>query len=353
MASVDEGLLVNSISGLHCAVELSLEVGRDGVGEGVEGFGELLHSVVGLELLADAEQLCVDLGHSLHIHLELHIHLLAEEVDELDSGSCGAACEVPDVGVDDIHACCDSCNNRSQTVAGGTVGVEVNGNRHVGFDGFDEVVDPLGRNQTTHILDGDHIGTQSCELFCFTYEVVVGEDGCGILFAFEFIEEGEFGVFGVYGVAHSAVCDTAIFLDILDGRFDVVHVVEGVEDTHNAQAAFDSVAREAFDNVVTVGSITEEVAATRKCGEVGYVAHSFLDALEAIPRVLTEEAHYRVGHCTAPHLHCIEGCVFVEGQYALYLILVQAGSECRLLTVAEGQISDFQFSCHSFCCVLR
>ena len=336
VASIHKSLLVNCVGSFHCAVELCLDIGGYGVGEGVEGVGELLHCVVGLKLLADTEQLGVDFGHSLHIHFQFHIHLLAEEVNELDSGGCGATCEVPDVGIDDVHTCCDSCHNRCQTVAGGAVGVEVYGNRNVGLDSFDEVVDSLGRNQTTHILDGDHICAESCELFSFAYEVVVGEYGLGILLTFEFVEEGELGIFGVYGVADSAVGDAAIFFDIFDGRLHVVHVVESVEDTHNAETAFDSVAREAFDYVVAVGCVAEEVTTARECGEVRNVADSFFDALETIPRVLTEETHYGVGHCAAPNLHCIEGCIFVEGEYALYLILVQTGSECGLLTVTKG-----------------
>ena len=216
------------------------------------------------------------------------------------------------------------------------MGVEIHRNVHCGLNLLDEVIYPLGRNQTTHIFDGNHVGTESCQLFGFTHEVVVRKYGFGVLFAFEFVHQREFGVFGVHGVAHSAVGLTAILFDIFDGRFHIVHVIQSVEDTHDTQTALDSVAREALDNIVAVGSITEEVPTARESRQVGDIAHCFFDAFQPVPWVFAQETHHAIGHCAAPHLHCIERGIFVVGQYALHLTLVQTGCEGRLLAVAQG-----------------
>ena len=58
-------------------------------------------------------------------------------------------------------------------------------------------------------------------------------------------------------------------------------------------------------------------------------------------------SHSPVNAPETPNLHCVEVCVFVERKNTIHLLLLQAGSESRLLAIAQRQISDFKFLCHS------
>ena len=347
MTSSQHRSLIVLLSSSDSLIELSVDLCGQSIGQRVERLGELLNSVECLQLLTDIEQLGVNLSNCLHIYVQLNTHLLTENVDQLQCGSCGTTCEVPDVGINDVSTCIDSSHNRCQTVTRSTVGVEINGNRQILLDQADQTSHALGRNQTTHILDGDHIGTQSRHLLSLIEEVSIGEYGLRILLTHQLSEEAYFGILRINRVANSAISDTAILLNVFDGRFHVIHVVQCVEDTHNAQTALDRVAAETVDNFVGVGAITEQVTATRQSGQFRHVANGSLNSFQTGPRILAKIAHYRVGHCTTPNLHCVEVCVFVERKNTIYLLLFQAGSESRLLAIAQRQISDFKFLCHS------
>ena len=347
MASSQHSSLIVLLSSSDSLVKLSVDLCGQSIGQRVERLGELLNSVECLQLLTDGEQLSVNLSNSLHIHVQLNAHLLTENIDQLQCGSCGATCEVPDVGINNVCTCIDSSHNRCQTVTRSTVSVEINGDRQVLLEQTDQACNALGRNQTTHILDSDHISTQISHLLSLIEEVCVGKYGLRILLTHQLSEETDLGILRVDSVANCAVSDTAILLHVLDGRLNVVHVVQCVEDTHNTQTALDRVAAETVDNLVGVGAITEQVTTTRQSCQFRNIAHSSLDSFQTSPGVLTQIAHHRVGHCTTPNLHCIEVCVFVERKNSIYLLLFQAGSESRLLTITQRQISDFKFLCHS------
>ena len=207
------------------------------------------------------------------------------------------------------------------------MGVEIHGHRHILLEQLYEFIDARGRNQTTHILDGNHIGTQRSHLFGFIHKVVVGEHGLGVFLATQTVQQRELGILGVDGVAHRAVGDTAILLNVLDGRFDVVHVVQSVEDTHNAKTRFNRVAAEAFDDFVGVGRITKQVTTTRQRGEFRHTAHSLVDGFESCPGVFAKVTHHRIGYCATPHLHSVESSVFIEGEHSVNLLLSHTSCE--------------------------
>ena len=153
-------------------------------------------------------------------------------------------------------------------------------------------------------------------------------------------------VFRVDGITYGAVGNAAELVNQTDGFLNVVDIVEGIEDTHDAQPAFDRVAAEAVDHVVGVRRVAEQVTAARKRRELRHLAHSLVDRLQARPRVLVEITHHRVGYGTAPDLHRIEICILVEGQATVYLCLRHARRERGLLSVAQRKVSDFEISCH-------
>ena len=192
---------------------------------------------------------------------------------------------------------------------------------------LDECADTLWRNKSRHILDGNHIRTESCQLLCLCHEIVIGKYRSRILLAHKLLEERELRIFRIYGVADCAVGNTAILLHIFDCRFYILDIVQAVEDTHNTKTTLNGVAAETLDNLVGIRCITKEVTTTREGCEFRHIANLLLDAFKAIPRVLAEVAHHRVRHCTTPYLHSIEVCIFVIRETSLQLRLRHTGSK--------------------------
>ena len=267
-------------------------------------------------------------------------------MDQLDGRGARAFGEVPAVGVHDVDPGDDGRKHRSQSVARRAVGMEIDGNRKVLLQQAHQRGDAARRNQTRHVLDGDHVGAQCGHLASLVEEIGVGEDRFGGRFARQSGPETRFGVFRVHGVANRTVGDAAVLLDVFDGRFHVVDVVQGIEDPHDAQTAPDRVAAEAVDDFVRIGRVAEQVAAARKGREFRDIAHCLVDGFEARPRILVEITHHRVGDGAAPHLHRIEIGIFVERQAAVDLLLVHTRREGRLLAVTQRKVSDFEISRH-------
>ena len=207
------------------------------------------------------------------------------------------------------------------------------------------LMSPLTRfgDQTRHVLDGNHVGAQCGHLFGLVQEVGVGEYGFRILLSEQTGEESDLGIFGVDRVADGAVGDAAVLLHILDGRLHVVHVVQGVEDAHDAQSALDGVAAEAVDDFVGIRGVAEQVAAARKGGQLRNVADGLVNGLQTGPRIFVQIAHHGVGNGAAPNLHGVEVSLLIEGEAAVDLRLIHTGCERGLLSVAQRKISDFQF----------
>ena len=107
--------------------------------------------------------------------------------------------------------------------------MEIDRNVDVLLEQLDQRGDAARRNQTRHVLDRNHVGAQRGHLLGLVEEIGVGEDLLVALPAHELGEETGFGVFRIDRIANRAVGDAAVLLDVLDRRFDVVHVVQGVD----------------------------------------------------------------------------------------------------------------------------
>ena len=318
------------------------------VGQRVERIGENLHGVHRVELLADGIKLLVDLGDRLHVDVELNAHLLTENPDQFDGRSRRTAREIPYIRIDDIGSCLDSGHDGSQAVARRAVGMEVDRNRQVLLEQLDQTRHALGRNQPAHVFDRDHVGAEGGHLLGLAQEILVGEYGLGQPFALEHgFEALHTAEMRIDRIADGAVGDAAVLLDVFDRRFDVVHVVQRVEDAHDAEPRLDRIAAESLDDLVGIGSVAEQVAASRKGRQLRHVAHHGVNLLEAVPRIFVQVAHHRVGYGAAPHFHCVEIGVLIERQYTVDLLLFHPRGERRLLSVAERQVSYQKFLCHS------
>ena len=215
VAVVEQSGFVAFLGGLDGVVEVGVDFGGEFVLERVEIARHLVLVEVELsQRFASFEQLHADLAHSFHVGAEFDAELLAEDVDQLDGGSSGAAAEPPDVGVEDVNAVDDGHQSGAEAVAGGAVSVEVHGHLHGGFQLGDDRSGARGVNQAGHIFEGDDLGAEAFHFASFLHEVFVGEHLFGFsgFLAEEASEEtglGSFGGFGVDGVAHSAVGDAA------------------------------------------------------------------------------------------------------------------------------------------------
>ena len=108
MACVEQFLLLVVLCGLDGAVEFGVNL----LGHGGEGLVEVLGPFVLVEVevsqcLAGVLELVANLGHCLHVGVNLYAEFVAEYLYKLDGRSRGAAAEPPDVGVDDVHALYD------------------------------------------------------------------------------------------------------------------------------------------------------------------------------------------------------------------------------------------------------
>ena len=329
LACGEQLLEVLALCSLDGLVEQGVHLGGKGILHGVEslGCGLLGTEYRQLQLLAYALELGVYLRHGIHVHTDIDTHLLAEDIDELQSRRSGALAEPPAVGIHDVDAGGDGGKYRSQTVTRSTVRVEVDRHIDILLEQLYQTADALGRNQTRHILDGDHVGTQSRHLLGLVEEILIREDRLRRTLSEQTLKERGLRILRVDRITYGAVGDAAVLLHILDRRLDVVHVVQRIEDTHDAESALDGITAEAVDDLVRIGRISEQVAAARQSRQLRHVAHSLVYRLKTGPRVLTQISHYRIGHRTAPNLHGIETGILVVGQTAVYLLLRHTGSE--------------------------
>ena len=258
-------------------------------------------------------------------------------------GGCGrTAREIPDIGIDNVGSGRYRRHYRSKTVAGRTVGMEIY--RHI-YSALlhlaDERGHPCRRNQSAHILDGYHVGAERHHLTGLIDEIFIGEDRFRVLFAFEPVYQTERRILRVHRIADGTVGYAAVFLHILYRGFDIVHIVQRIEYTHDIEARFDGIPAETLYDFVRIGGIAEEIAAARKRRQFRGVAHDRLNLFEPVPWVLAQIAHHGIGHGTAPHLHRIEVSILVERQDTVNLRLCHPGCKSRLLAVAQRQVPDF------------
>ena len=316
MAGIEQGRLVVAFGSIDSRVEKFVNVVGQLVDERVEGNGECIFlQVVGSQLAADTQQLGTYLAHGSHVYLHLYAQFLAEDIEQLDSRSSRAATKVPDVGIENVDPVNDSHQRRGQTVTGSTVGVEID--RHL--QGFFQLRHQRGYPrriyQTGHIFQGHHLGAQFFKTESLLYEIFIGKDGLGQLLAeegFHPIHEGD-GIVRVDRIAHGTIGDGTHGIYLLDRRFHVVQVVEGIEYTHDSQPVGNSLAIESIENRIGIRCISKQIAATRKSGQIRSSADSIANGFEASPRALVQITHHRVGYCTAPHFHSKETGIFIVG----------------------------------------
>ena len=316
VASIEQSRLVVALGGIDSGIEEFVDVVGQLVDKRVEGDGEgIFLQVVSGQFAADTQQLGTYLAHGSHVDLHLYTQFLAEDVEQLDSRSCRTATKVPDVGIENVDPVNDSHQRRGQTVTRRTVGVEIDGHLQGLFQFRHQRGHPGRINQTGHIFQGHHLGTQLFKTESLLYKVFIGKDGLGQLLAeegFHPIHEGD-GIVRVDRIAHGTIGDGTHGIYLLDRRFHVVQVVEGIKYTHDSQAVGNSLAVESVEYRIGIRCVSKQIAATRKSGQIRSTTNSIANGFEASPRTLVQIAHHRIGYCTAPNFHGKETGILIIG----------------------------------------
>ena len=116
-----------------------------------------------------------DFSDSLHIDIDFNAEFLSEQINQLDCRSGRTASEPPNVGVENVNAVDDGHHARCQTVAGCTVGVEVNRHFDIGLEFRDDRCGTQGVDQSGHVLECDNLCSEGLHLTGFLNEIFVSK----------------------------------------------------------------------------------------------------------------------------------------------------------------------------------
>ena len=84
--------------------------------------------------------------------------------------------------------------------------------------------------------------------------------------------------------ADGTIGNAPVLFDVSDRRFHIIHIVEGIKNTHDADPRFHCEAVESFDHLLGIRIIAEQVASTRKSREERDITDRFLDLFKTFPR---------------------------------------------------------------------
>ena len=194
---------------------------------------------------------------------------------------------------------------------------------------------PQGRNQPGHVLDGNHVGAHSLKFQRFIDVILVCKDMRLQRFGLQQrLQPFEPRKIRIYGVADGAIGNAAVFFHRCDGRPDVVGIIQGIENPHNADAGSDGVPVKPVNHIIRIRIVTKEISSARQGGELHGISDALLNLFKPVPGIFIQVAHHRVGHRPTPYFHGIKAGFTVQRQYPVNLLLGHAGGKQRLLSVA-------------------
>ncbi|VGP43818.1 hypothetical protein SB01124_04112 [Klebsiella quasipneumoniae subsp. quasipneumoniae] len=223
-------------------------------------------------------------------------------------------------GIDAVDAGFNGLQQGHLRHAGGGVAVQVQGDGKAFFDFADQLKGGAGGENAGHVFNRDGVDAGLQQLF--------GE-----------VEPGLQGVGRAGGVAQGALGVGAVAADRLQGGLHVARVVHGVEDAEDVHAVFDGALHEAFDHVVGVVTVAEQVLAAEQHLQRG-LRHRLFQLAQADPRVLAEEADAGVEGGAAPALkRAVADVVKLSGD-GEHIVETQTGGEQGLVGVAQDDIGN-------------
>ena len=158
------------------------------------------------------------------------------------------------------------------------------------FDGRAQVVSICWRHDAGHVLDADGGNTHGSKFF---HHLDV---------SFERMH-------GACGVGDCARCHAAFFDRRFDSDFEILKVVQRVEDADDVDAVANRRTNETLDDIIGIMLVAQDVLTTQKHLQLR-VGHRGAEFTQALPRIFAEEAEADVERRAAPALErVITGCV--------------------------------------------
>ena len=260
------------------------------------------------------------LGHEVQIQAGIVLRAL-QGGDQRLGGRLGSAVAQRGEGcIDDIHARLDGLKQGHIARARSIVRVQVDGDLHVLLEALDQAVGLVGQQQVGHVLDADGVRAQLLNLLGELDEIVLGMHGAD-------------------GVAHSHFADAAVLLGGLDGRFQVAHVVEGVENADDIDAVLNRQAHELLHHVVGIVLVAEDVLAAEEHLQLG-VGQGLAQLAQALPRVFVQKAQAAVKRGAAPALQGIIADLVENLAGGQHVFGAHTGCGLRLVRVTENRIGN-------------
>lgn len=139
----------------------------------------------------------------------------------------------------------------------------------------------------------------------------------------------------------SSFNNTTGLVDSLDTDFELVNVVEGVEDTEDIDTVLLSLSNEVVNSVVGQGRVSNTVGTTEQHLERN-VGNQLAHLAETVPRILVKETHSNIESSTTPALKRVEVGESVAGLLGDVEEIdgTDSGSEERLVSIAPGSIHE-------------
>ena len=186
-----------------------------------------------------------------------------------------------------VHAGLGSQQQRRHLIAGGIVGVQVDGQPHLLLQGGHQLLGGVGLQQAGHILDGQHM---SAPLFQLLGEVDIIFQGVLVLRLVQ----------NIAGVAHGGLQQLVLAEHLLHGHLHARHPVQGVEDAEHVDAALGGLLHEGAHQIVGIVGVAHQIGAAQQHLERD-VGDLLPQQAQALPRGLVEEAVGHVEGGAAPH----------------------------------------------------
>ena len=148
---------------------------------------------------------------------------------------------------------------------------------------------------------------------------------------------------GAGGVGDGAGSVSALLDGLVNGHLQIAHVVERIENTDDVDAVFHGMLHELAHHIIGIVLVAQNVLAAQEHLELG-IGHLGADLAQTLPRIFLQIAQAYVKGSTAPHFSRIKTGLIHGLQNGLELAVGQAGSDERLVCIAQNRLSQMHFS---------
>ena len=322
--------LVQLVDGVH-HLQLGDEVGQHAAGDlvvealGISGHGDGIQSAALEEVGPDALKEVGHLGQGLVVQVNLIAHLTDGVGHGLGGGLRGAAGEGRNGSIQHVGAGLHSLELGHVGQTGGAVGVDDQGQlRHGVLDGGNQVVGLLGAHQAGHVLDADGLYAHALQVLDHLHVVLQGVHGAG-------------------GVGDGTGGVSALLDGLINGHFQVAHVVEGVENTDDIDTVLHGVLDKLTYHIVGIVLIAQDVLAAQQHLQLG-VGHLGADLAQTLPGIFPQVTQTHVKGGAAPDLGGVETSLIHGLQDGLKLAVGKPGGDQRLIRVTQHSFRKLDLS---------